>query len=401
MRWVIKNSCARVIFITLALLFSCKDRYDTVEEYWKRPIKPNGEPPKTYSALEASLDPKACGSCHAEKYTEWQQSLHSKTISSGLLWQMRMMDQLSANKCMDCHAPLSEQKALMAIYMNYPSRPQKPAPAYITDNLHLQGVICAACHVREHTRYGPPPTKTLPSVIPHGGFKIRDFFQDSKFCAACHQFPPNGERTNGKLRQDTYEEWRKSIFYSRGITCQSCHMPNRKHTWEGIHNRNMVLSALRIEVWVEGENFNIELINVGAGHKLPTYMVPKIVVKISQKNREIIKGIVGWMVDEYDLSKEMFDTRIAPGKSLIFTGKLIDKKESIKVLIIVEPEEHYYRAFGRYLKDNKNNLSPVVLSLLKDAVKRVRKTNYVLLNSILNPERLAKGRYILNYGATF
>ncbi|QWK19334.1 MAG: hypothetical protein KNN13_07475 [Hydrogenobacter thermophilus] len=387
--------------MTFAFLLSCKERYTTVEEYWKRPIKPNGDPPANYSTLEASLDPKACASCHTDKYDEWKNSLHSKTVSSGFLWQLKMMDQLSANKCMDCHAPLSEQKALMSIYMDYPSKPAKPVPAYIAHDLHSQGIVCAACHVREHVRYGPPPKRPLPSAIPHGGFEVRKFFEDSKFCASCHQFPDGGERTNGKLRENTYEEWRNSRFYLKGITCQSCHMPNRKHIWKGIHDKDTVLKALKVETWIAGSELNVRLTNVGAGHNLPTYMVPKIVVEVYQEDKKVVEGIIGWMVDEYDLSKEVFDKRISPGSSITFTGKLINLEKPINLLIRVEPEEHYYRAFSRYLKDNKDRLQPDVLNFLKDAIQKAKSAEYTLLNFVLYPKELVKGRYILSNGSTF
>ncbi len=388
---------AKAVFLAFALLFSCTDKYTSVEEYWEIPLKPNGGPPKFYSTLEASLDPKACASCHAKQYDEWANSLHSKTMSSGVLWQLKMMDQLSANKCMDCHAPLSEQKALMAMYMNYPSKPDGPIPSYITEDLHLKGLVCAACHVREHKRYGPPPSKSLTSSIPHGGFEVRNFFQDSKFCAVCHQFPEGGERTNGKLRQNTYEEWKNSKFYLNGITCQNCHMPNRMHTWRGIHDRDTVLRAISVEVWIDRDKLNIKLTNTGAGHNLPTYMVPKIFVEAYQGNKEIVRGTVGWMVDEYNLEKEIFDTRIPPGGSLIFTGNVANTEETIELVIRVSPKEHYYRAFSRFLNERGDNLPQDVKELLKDAVKESKKSDYILIRHALLPKDLVNGKYTLNY----
>jgi hypothetical protein len=311
------------------------------------------------------------------------------------------MDQLSANKCMDCHAPLSEQKALMAMYMNYPSKPDRPIPSYITEDLHLKGLVCAACHVREHKRYGPLPSKSLTSSIPHGGFEVRKFFQDSEFCAVCHQFPKDGERTNGKLRQNTYEEWKNSKFYLKGITCQNCHMPNRMHTWRGIHDRDTVLRAISVEVWIDRDKLNIKLTNTGAGHNLPTYMVPKIFVEAYQGNKEIVRGTVGWMVDEYNLEKEIFDTRIPPGRSLIFTGNVANTEETIELIIRVSPKEHYYRAFSRFLNERGDNLPQDVKELLKDAIKESKKSDYILIRHALLPKDLVNGKYTLNYGAPF
>ena len=44
-------------------------------------------------------------------------------------------------------------------------------------------------------------------------------------------------RLNGKPLENTYEEWRKSPAARRGLQCQNCHMPDRRHLWRGIHDR--------------------------------------------------------------------------------------------------------------------------------------------------------------------
>jgi len=83
--------------------------------HWAEPIPPQGPPPNGFSVLEASLSPQACGQCHAQQYEAWRTSLHSRTVGPGLLWQLALMDQAQANRCFRCHAPLAEQKALLAI----------------------------------------------------------------------------------------------------------------------------------------------------------------------------------------------------------------------------------------------------------------------------------------------
>ena len=75
---------------------------------------------------------------------------------------------------------------------------------------------------------------------PHGGFTVSKAFEDSRFCAHCHQFPDDGPRIAGKLQEDTYQQWLASDYARQDAgkqTCQSCHMPDRKHLWRGIHDR--------------------------------------------------------------------------------------------------------------------------------------------------------------------
>src|SRR3989338_2554347 len=86
------------------------------EEYWRRPIAPQGSPPPGYTEKEASLKPEACGSCHPRQYAEWRESLHSRAMGPGPWGQVIDFDRNSpaeASLCRSCHAPLSEQSPLL------------------------------------------------------------------------------------------------------------------------------------------------------------------------------------------------------------------------------------------------------------------------------------------------
>src|SRR5674476_516315 len=97
--------------------------------YWAWPLAPQGEPPPEFSNLEASLAPESCGACHPEQYGDWRTSLHSHSIGPGILWQFRVLSQDESNSCLRCHAPLAEQKALMALQQGWTNAPKSPAPA--------------------------------------------------------------------------------------------------------------------------------------------------------------------------------------------------------------------------------------------------------------------------------
>ncbi|MDA8363683.1 MAG: multiheme c-type cytochrome, partial [Gammaproteobacteria bacterium] len=211
--------------------------------HWVYPLPPEGPPPKGYTALEGSLSPQSCGVCHQQQYEDWRTSLHSRTVGPGLLWQFPLMNQQSANRCLRCHAPLAEQKALAAMEFHWPNAPSTPPPAYVGRQLFHQGLVCAACHVRQQHRFGPPPPPGMPPGntpgLPHDGFTVSTAFQHSRFCATCHQSRPGGRGLDGKPFENTYAEWRASRFAREGVTCQSCHMPHRRHLWRGIHDPAM------------------------------------------------------------------------------------------------------------------------------------------------------------------
>ncbi|HDK03617.1 MAG TPA: hypothetical protein ENG84_07235 [Gammaproteobacteria bacterium] len=166
--------------------------------YWVYPLQPEGKPPADYSSLTASLAPSACGRCHTRQYREWRSSLHHTAMGPGMLWQFYLYGQRGANSCMRCHAPLAEQKALIAREFHWPNVPAGAPPSYIPPDLAHQGLVCAVCHVRAQRRYGPPPSPGQPAGdtpgLPHGGFTVSAAFRDSRFVRVATSSPPTDPR---------------------------------------------------------------------------------------------------------------------------------------------------------------------------------------------------------------
>mgnify|MGYP001224223751 FL=1 len=356
-----------------------------LDRHWQRPLPPQGSPPAAFTALEASLDPAACGQCHASQYADWRSSLHSRSMTAGILWQLRLLPQAEANQCLDCHAPLAEQKALLAREHGWAGAPAEPPPAYVPADLGHAGLTCAGCHVRRHQRFGPPPRPGVdPDRAPHGGFTVSAAFEDSRFCAACHQFPADGPRTAGKLREDTYEQWRASDFAARGVSCQSCHMPERRHLWRGVHTPEMVAAALTPALTVDAGEVRARLTNSGAGHHFPTYMVPKVYAQLvlidAGGERVLTERVIGWQVD-VSLQHEAFDTRLAPGASVELAAPLpTDAGPSARaeLRVLVAPREHYERTFQAVL-DQADKLDRRTLELLQQAYDEARASRYEAL----------------------
>jgi len=367
-QWACASLLAAMIFPVSAsqAMGPTAQEADFLARHWPGDtIPPQGPPPRDYSPLEASLSAADCGACHPRQYEDWQTSLHSRAMGPGVAGQtvdMRADDPASARMCWRCHAPLAEQQPLL----------QRPAdgawvenPAFDADLQH-QGLTCAACHVRSHRRFGPPAQGESESSA-HAGFSPQTAFGKSAFCAHCHQFPPGEYALNGKLMENTYNEWLASDYARQGVQCQDCHMPDRRHLWRGIHDPEMVKKAVTISV-VGAQNphkvgdtleATIRVLNSGTGHNFPTYVTPKVFVRaqLLDAGGEAVAGslreaIIGRETTP-DLSREIYDTRIAPGDfvDIVYVHPLSRPGLRLQIEVRVEPD-HFYERFYRGLLEN-------------------------------------------------
>lgn len=343
-----------------------------LQKHWSRPLQAQGAPPVHFSPLEASLAPRACATCHIAQFNDWKQSRHSLAMGPGIMGQLLNMSPTATEEhqdCIRCHAPLREQAdSLVAALTRGQGKglrpPEKTGPA-----LHEQGLVCAACHMRGYQRYGPPRkdgSKPEPGAqLPHNGWISNAAFEDSRFCAACHQFTNDGYALNGKLLENTYEEWKASRYAREGKACQSCHMPGRRHQWRGIHDPETVKSGVTIDMTgarVESGTVSaaLSIRNTGIGHNFPTYVTPKVVAQAYQEDAlgEALQGtlqehIIGWQVS-LDLSQEIADTRIAPDQQALFDYRAPLHRNAVSVVLRVRVEpDAFYTGFYRDLLDGK------------------------------------------------
>ncbi len=350
--------------------------------HWQRPLPHQGEPPASFSELEVSLDPRACGTCHLQQFQDWQGSLHAHAMGSGMLGQLMDMapgDRAEHQACLRCHAPLAEQADEVVAWLSAGDdhMPNPSEGAIPNGPLYSQGLICAGCHLRNYQVYGPHSNKVqAPSPPlgenarqPHAGWQAEDAFESSSFCAACHQFEADGYTLNGKLLENTFAEWQASPQAKQGISCQSCHMPERRHLWRGIHDKATVLSGVAIaleQVTTDDGRVSgvLTLSNKGVGHQFPTYVTPRVVMEayqldgdgqsIPETRRE---RIIARQVS-LDLSQELFDTRLAPGQTarLIYEATQHPQARAILFRIQVEPD-NFYREFYQATLENGSSLS--------------------------------------------
>ena len=318
------------------------------KDYWRHPLPPQGEAPMDWGEAERSLDPRSCGGCHEEKLREWGASLHARALSPGLVGQLITSFAGDPGSCMRCHAPLAEQieafQGALAQGLGHDTAAQGLAAA---------GNSCAGCHLRGNRRHGPPKAGSGEigqgdPEAPHGGaFRTPDL-EDSAFCKACHQFPPEWGAVNGKPLENTYAKWKASPQAGKGISCQSCHMPERKHLWRGIHDPEMVKSGLTARIEATPDKARFELLNSGVGHAFPTYVTPKVVmwavaldaggepVEGTETSyiiqRSVNYGPQGW--------RENFDTRLFPGGSAVLElpwGEAVQARMWLEI----DPDDFY------------------------------------------------------------
>jgi len=335
-----------------------------LERHWSRPIAPQGPVPAGFSALEAALDPDACGRCHVQQFDDWKTSLHAKAMGPGVLGQLIDMAPDAAEEhqaCIRCHAPLAEQ----ARSLSQALAGSRTAGGYAP--LHEQGLNCAACHVRGHERFGPPrrdgsAPKAGDQGLPHGGWKASAAFEDSQFCAACHQFVQGDFALNGKLLENTYEEWKASRYARDGQSCQSCHMPDRRHLWRGVHDEQMLKSGVTVTAMAPEQSDSgivarLEIRNTGTGHRFPTYVTPKVIADIYQASADgkMLPGtrqqhVIARLV-ALDLSREIADTRLAPDEvaTLNYHAPMQPEAAILVYRMRVEPDAFYTEFFKSLL----------------------------------------------------
>ncbi|PYN38921.1 MAG: hypothetical protein DME01_00235 [Candidatus Rokuibacteriota bacterium] len=371
MRLRLRAACAATAAVLLgaAAATGADAVQDFIRRHWSQPLTPQGSPPARFSPLEASLDPESCGTCHPAQFADWRESAHAAASGPGVagqLVEMRESDPSSAHACLVCHAPLAEQGPFVAV-----GRELRENADY-DPSLAGKGVPCAGCHLRGHERFGPPrrdgslTSGTPRETLPHNGVTRTPAFLSAEFCRSCHQFTPDGFALNGKLLQATYDEWKASRFAREGVQCQDCHMPDRRHRWRGIHDADMVRSGLTITAKAGATRYRpgelalvtLRVSSTRIGHAFPTYVTPRVVLsaELVDTAGQVVAGsrreqVIGREV-ALDLSRELADTRLMPGKSATLTYRMkIDARGvRARVSVVVEPDAFYVAFFDTLLR---------------------------------------------------
>ncbi len=343
------------------------EAYSEARDYWASPVVASGDVPEADSPATRDLSPGHCAVCHPRQFREWRDSLHAKAMSPGVLAQLRSLSSTQRRECLSCHMPRADLQE-----------------AWEQDGLkargRFQGVDCAACHVREQRRYGPRDVE----ITSHGPVVGAGFFSQPAFCAPCHQFGSKGVRLNGKLLENTVEEWRSSRYAREGRSCQGCHMSGGSHRFAGIHDPETTARAIQASAVRTRAGVELRVDNVGAGHALPTYSVPRIRILFNgpkgvsvPRLEHVIQRHLDW--DPNRGWRELSDTRLLPGHNVSLSLPLA-AGEPTEVVFVVEPDADYaervYPALADMLADQA---TAEERDLLAAASRRAKASPYVLL----------------------
>src|SRR5712692_8711480 len=78
--------------------------------WWENPV-PYQEPPRGLTSLSAAQ----CGICHQEIYDEWRASIHARALRDQQFQAEMAKDPNAAWLCLNCHTPLENQLARIAV----------------------------------------------------------------------------------------------------------------------------------------------------------------------------------------------------------------------------------------------------------------------------------------------
>lgn len=331
-----------------------------------------GQDTGTYSVLPNNAKPEFCGSCHSKQWEDWQTSMHKKSLSPAVIGQFSLLGH-GEEKCLSCHAPLTK------------------APLDEKRWEQNSGMVCADCHLRSDTIWGPEePKSRFANISPHK-IKTQSVYSESVFCKRCHESPETGQLLAGKKMMEVFSEWELS---KSSRSCQSCHMPNRDHTWKGIHDKDYVKSAIKIDFfWKDKSSYKSRVVlnPSGVGHFFPSYLIPKIYLKVylitadnKKEKRQLEEYTIGRQVNT-EITEEYFDTRIPPNQSLVWDVQIPEEYQTLaaelELIVEVDPDEQYIRELKEKIKSEK--LLKESKKLLQFALEEKLKSKYILANEIL------------------
>ena len=180
------------------------------------------------------MAPASCRGCHGEIFDQWQGSMHSHAFHDPVfqaLWKLAAQETEGAADilCAGCHTAIgtiSEE----VVFEN---------GEFKVSEIAQKGVQCDLCHSVSASTFLDTPTHLPqnaslivdPGVVKRGPYKdsvapfhecaYSELHTRSEFCGSCHNvFHPV---TNFHI-ENTYSEWKFSVYAQKGIQCQDCHM---------------------------------------------------------------------------------------------------------------------------------------------------------------------------------
>ncbi len=315
--------------------------------------------------------PEVCRECHTEIYDQWKGSMHSSAWDDPVfqaLWRMGNKETggLTEKLCAGCHTAIGVVSEELLKKDEKGDYKLSEIAKY-----GVQCDVCHSVRAATFldARGHEPHNATLllePGGVKRGPFKdsssphhetaYSELHTKAEFCANCHNvFHP----LNGFPIERTYDEWKFSVYAQNGIACQDCHMatvedaievartlkkvkrpgkaandgPMREHIYSHYfvggnftipallgypkHSemaKKRLQSAAKLEILPPSEvkagqlgKVKVKVINVGAGHNLPTSLTEIrqmwLEVKITDNSgKKLLHS--GWMDEKHNLEPD-------------------------------------------------------------------------------------------------
>jgi hypothetical protein len=254
------------------------------------------------------MSPDICGGCHAEIFAQWKGSMHSHAFHDPIfqaLWKIGSQETkgFTDKLCAGCHTGIGTVSEEIILQDG----------EFQVSTIAKRGVQCDLCHTVIKSTFLETPTHEpqnasivlAPGEIKRGPYQdsvspfhktaYSELHTKSEFCANCHNvFHPV---TNFHIER-TYDEWKFSVYAQNGIQCQDCHMMPLQQSIETARTlkkqnnpgkacsdspqhaeiaRERLKSAAELALTLPAAvepgaiaTVSVKVINVGAGHNLPT-----------------------------------------------------------------------------------------------------------------------------------
>jgi Flp pilus assembly protein TadD len=241
-----------------------------------RPFFPSNATTDTGEFIDPKSFPTAeyCGHCHQQAHADWRQTAHANSFRNP--WYVKNVNLLTSERgieytrhCEGCHNPIALVSGALT------------TGSTINRKFDDDGVTCTVCHsiqkvttlgtgsyvmgvpaalVDEDDKpiYGQVPDKEILAHLDrHSKAVMRDFYQTSEFCAACHKaaLPKEVNRYKWQRAFTVYDEWQQASFGKESplpfyvkdkvSKCQTCHMEKEPITLRDFGSEPGKLSSHR------------------------------------------------------------------------------------------------------------------------------------------------------------
>jgi hypothetical protein len=164
-------------------------------------------------------------------------------------------------------------------------------------------------------------------------------------------------------------------------------MPGRRHLFKGIHDPETVRDAVRwsfdAHATAGGVSARMTLTHSGAGHALPTYVVPQLLMRIElvagrgsilASSARLIARTVAVAAGRWS---QIADTRLRPDETatLTFAGPIPAGARTIVGRVIVWPDAWHVESFQTHLQVSRSERARL---LYQTALEETQRSRYPL-----------------------